>query len=308
MWGSLSKDVLLYEVTPYCDPEQFLMLLQLNKRTNRIVSEYKTYMSIKEARKIDKQLAIEPYKSCELGDYNWAVYYLDKYQKDQLISYICDRTTFGGNLDLFKHIEQNYAISDYEISSFAFINAIECKNPAILNYMMSKYHNLDYATGACFAAKLGNIPLLDTLATIVISQIESDRITEFWQRVVWRVISESNDTSILVEVLARSNFILTPEEFTLAVAHDKYITAHHIYKLVGSDVFIKECIDRSIDSVTRIPPDESTKLHVEYFERFKFACSFLKSPDWIAYATKFKQYRFHNSASYCEEMVNRPKK
>jgi hypothetical protein len=254
MWATLSRDVLLYEILPYCDPKQVATLLKLNRNTNRIVKEFSKYKTHsdwwKEIKKQNQRLKKkkrvvfdrEIYQlnnlknSCERGDLIWAKYY-HKHAPKVSPKEITHAAFIGGNIQLIKYFLAKTKQADrYHFASHGLVVAIANNYDMITRYILDTYGTplqvqnkkqtgvikLNYAQAINYAAKLGEQSLVaemfDRMKTNYCQHSMNIAITAAFIGAAF-----GNQLDILKYIVNRIELLAPPETLVIALreGHDE---------------------------------------------------------------------------------------
>jgi hypothetical protein len=275
MWHSLSRDVLLYEIIPYTDPQQLSLILKLNKNTNRIAKEYKPYKAnqtwwaehlriLPPKIKLNKQnYRIENLNNAlESGNTIWAIYY-SKRVKGIKPSQLLHSAFVSGNIDLIKHFEPKVkAQHRYGPIAVGLTQAVIHNNQKLIDYILDTYSEqtiakkIDYATATYYAAKQGN----QKLVTIFLDRT-SEKYKENTQAAVITGSIKKNHLDILKYIVDRYLLAPSAEYLVQAILRGYIEMSAYITGLIGVGEYFEEAaqiifdmdeVDTSHDEVIRM--------------------------------------------------------
>jgi hypothetical protein len=179
MWNTLSKDMLLYEIVPHTDPQQFLALLQLNKRTNNISKQFPIYdymVKRKTKNKFRTTLA------CEFGNEIWTLYYVAKaiqntkanYPQDTHdTNYLMIPATQSGNMNLVKRFNNDEHHIPYGLQVAVKYNRLN-----VIHYLLNNYKNIDLRMAVRTATAQNNQELFYLFVEYIKT---NNHKTSFWE-------------------------------------------------------------------------------------------------------------------------------
>jgi hypothetical protein len=298
MWKTLSKDMLLYEIIPLCDPEQFLTIMQLNKRSCNIAKQFPTYVHLFK-RKRNKYPDCRAQAVCAIGNEIWALYYVNKRNiRRELIS----DASKSGNINLIKHFVSSYSI--HHLLPYAIRNAIKYGKMEAVYYLLSLDSQIElhqpveeaaYKNDRKLIGVFINYMKINNLPIVKIHRGYNPRnhTINFWDYAIVGA-TKGNHVELFYYILELSNHVPSTIAYVYALYNKNYELAKVIHELNGST---EEFIN---DSVITLVGHPSTA------ETVKYMTDQLKQPDWIQYFKCFvhRDGDHIEAALYCLPMCD----